>query len=147
MTVHGASRTPEYISWKAMRWRGSGHEHVKSHYQHVTIDPRWDTFETFLADMGPKPHPKDELDRKNSLLGYCKDNCRWLSRPENLQRRWDGVRGVPGKAESGIDRRFRYRPVLTDPCNSWTVEQDGEDTSFPFGALELAGEPLYVPPF
>jgi hypothetical protein len=158
-TTHGQSRSPEYISWKAMRWRCSGLPGTHPAYAGVTIDPRWDSFETFLADMGPKPHPKDELDRRDSTLGYSKDNCRWLARLLNIQARWDQVRGIPGKAESGIDRRCKYRPVTTDSCRSFTVEESDQEadpglpvdppapvnTDFAFGAL--VEEPLYVPPF
>lgn len=89
---HGASvivngkqvLAPEYISWRSMKMRclcpnnpsypvygGAG----------ITICKRWlgeHGFETFLADLGPRPKGTS-LHRKNNKLGYCPSNVVWAS--------------------------------------------------------------------
>lgn len=46
-------------------------------YARVTIDSRWESYDSFLKDMGECP-PKFSLDRIDNNKGYCKDNCRWI---------------------------------------------------------------------
>lgn len=50
----------------------------------ITVHPSWDDYSTFLSDMGYKPHKKSQLDRIDPSLGYCKENCRWVSAKENV---------------------------------------------------------------
>jgi hypothetical protein len=66
----------------------------------VTVDPRWDKFENFLADMGERPDGTT-LDRIKNELGYAPGNCRWATKA--VQRRncsrtvtveWKGVTRV-----------------------------------------------------
>ena len=46
----------------------------------IKVDPRWDSYVNFAADMGPHPGNGQTLDREKNDLGYSKDNCRWASR-------------------------------------------------------------------
>lgn len=92
--IHGASRRgkmlPEYRAWKAMRYRCSSKiPSVFKHYgaRGITVCKRWDSFESFLEDMGKKPNPESSVDRKNNDNGYEPDNCRWATRSEQMKNR------------------------------------------------------------
>jgi hypothetical protein len=85
-TIHGANRrgkrTPEYRAWVGMHERCSNPRHKKFYLwggRGIKFDPRWDSFERFFEDMGPKPEPKRlySLDRVNVNGNYEPSNARW----------------------------------------------------------------------
>jgi len=58
--ARGKRRIPEYNSWKAMRDRClRTNNDAFAHYggRGITICERWQSFESFLADIGPKTRP------------------------------------------------------------------------------------------
>lgn len=53
----------------------------------ISICERWDKFENFEADMGPKPSQKHTLDRRENSKGYSPENCRWATAYEQSRNR------------------------------------------------------------
>jgi hypothetical protein len=88
---HGLSYTPEYRAWQQMRLRCTDPNHEAwSSYggRGITVCQRWlDSPAAFLADMGRKPSPAHELDRRDNDRGYEPGNCRWVLRPVNCRNR------------------------------------------------------------
>lgn len=85
-STHGMYKSPEYNAWRDMRQRCTRENHPSwSRYggRGITVDPRWDSFETFFQDMGPRPSKRHTLDRwPKPLLGYRPGNCRWATAEE-----------------------------------------------------------------
>ncbi len=82
-------KTPTYNCWNAMRHRCNNPSN--KHYEDyggrgIKVCERWDQFENFLADMGPKPQGLS-IDRIKNDLGYFKENCRWISLSEQQQNK------------------------------------------------------------
>lgn len=85
--THGMKGTRPYSIWQAMRNRcnnknGKDYKHYGG--RGITIDPRWDDFEVFWAEMRYGYRDALEIDRKENDKGYYKDNCRWATRSEQV---------------------------------------------------------------
>lgn len=68
-----------YSSWYNMKDRCNNPNNPKAHLysqKGITYDPKWETFEGFLKDMGERPE-ETSLDRIDGNKGYYKENCRW----------------------------------------------------------------------
>lgn len=87
-TKHGGCGTPEYQVWKHMRQRCLNRRD-KSYSDYggrgITICKRWDSFDSFLEDMGPRPSSKHTIERVRVNDGYDSGNCVWI--PKNQQSR------------------------------------------------------------
>jgi hypothetical protein len=84
-------RHPLYGTWKRMRQRCND-QGCTDYYNYgargVTVCARWmESFEAFLADMGPRPSPRHSLDRIDSSLGYEPGNVRWATTRQQARNR------------------------------------------------------------
>jgi hypothetical protein len=96
--IHGATGTPTYNTWSNMQNRATSRNHIAFHNyggRGIRICKRWQRFENFLADMGPRP-PGHSIDRFPDVNGnYEPGNCRWatMSQQQNNRRNTKAKRG------------------------------------------------------
>ena len=99
--THGMSKTPTYTAWLSMRRRcENATDPSYGNYggRGIAVDPRWGSFDGFLADMGTRPEGTT-LDRVDNTRGYEPGNCRWATPKEQAVNRsttlWVSAGGAP----------------------------------------------------
>lgn len=116
-TTHGMRDSREYSSWLAMRARCD--RPTSDQYQYygargITIDPSWQKFENFFADMGPRPRSMT-LDRKDNNGPYCKENCQWVEHKAQCRNRRSNVMITVGNETNCITyfaEKFGIKPSV-----------------------------------
>lgn len=88
-TTHGKSKTAMYAIWKGMHQRCSNP--MKSNYQwyggkDIQVCAAWHSYETFFKDMQAEYKPGLAIDRVDPNRNYEPNNCRWITRSENVSR-------------------------------------------------------------
>ena len=90
MVTHGLTGTPEYRTWMNMlnRCRNPnvpGFEHYGG--RGITVCDRWQRFENFFSDMGPRPSKQHSIDRIDVNGPYAPSNCKWSTALEQVTNR------------------------------------------------------------
>lgn len=96
----GRTNTPEWSAWSNMLQRcGNPAAQAYRNYgaRGITVCKRWQKFENFLADMGPRPEGLT-LERKNNNKGYSPGNCVWAT-PEAQTRNTRASRYLTANGE------------------------------------------------
>jgi hypothetical protein len=74
---------------------------------------RWrDSFENFLADMGPKPASGWGIERDDVSKGYEPGNCRWIPNPEQVNNTRRTIRiSLPNGQQVTLKEACRFFDV------------------------------------
>ena len=92
-----AVRAPEYNSYLNAKQRCTNPNHTHyAWYGARGIEFRFNSFEEFYAELGPRPEPKRlySVDRKDNNKHYEVGNVKWSTRKEQSQnrRKWGTCR-------------------------------------------------------
>jgi hypothetical protein len=102
---HGCTNAPWFRSYEAMIRRASG-KHEGKCYRDVDVCPEWRddprTFGEWANDNGYEPGLS--IDRVNPRLGYSPENCRWVTKAQNV-----AYSHVTSPRAKGPDGRFVKR--------------------------------------
>lgn len=108
----------------------------------IMVCDRWrNSFDDFLADIGPRPSAQHSIDRIDGTKGYEPSNCRWATYTEqarNTRRNhlvtmngetrciaeWVELLGVPERrVRTRLQRGWDPTEALTTPFQRWSPRQ------------------------
>jgi transposase-like protein len=85
--MNGLSKKKIYFVWKSMlaRCYNVNHPEYKRYGERgITVCDKWHSLDGFIDDMGNVPDGM-YFDKADNNKGYCKENCRWVSKIESCQ--------------------------------------------------------------
>ena len=124
---HGLWNSLTYQRWTGMKAR----VRRDPRYVHRTIDPRWESFENFYADMGECP-PGYSLERVDNDGNYEPGNCKWIPWGDQAKNSSQCVR-LTYKGRTQILADWARETGLNPRClgkrinSGWSVERALEE--------------------
>jgi hypothetical protein len=76
------TKTRTYRIWQGMKRRctlPSQENYERYGGRGITYDPSWESFLSFLSDMGECPSDLHTIERRETDGNYAKDNCVWAT--------------------------------------------------------------------
>ncbi len=92
MVSHRMTGSSEHNIWSKMKNRCNNPKGNRFHDyggRGIKVCWRWNKFENFFSDMGPRPSPLHSIDRINNDKGYSPENCKWSTSKEQSNNRRD----------------------------------------------------------
>lgn len=80
--THGMYNSRLNRIWRAMKQRCGNPKHSGYKWygaRGIAVCENWMSFEGFYADMGESYFDGATIDRRDPNVGYCKDNCEWVT--------------------------------------------------------------------
>lgn len=122
----------EYRTWLNMKTRcenPNNHRYAEWGGRGIVICERWSEFSNFIADMGPRPSSKHQIDRIDNDGPYSPENCQWATRTTQARNTsasryltWNGQ--TKTAAEWAEITGMRSHLILSRIDRyGWTVEQ------------------------
>jgi hypothetical protein len=127
---HGQRKHPLYKMWQGMLRRCNNPKDF-GYYNYgargIKVCDRWLDINNFIEDMYSSYKKGLELDRINNNYDYCKDNCRWVTRKQNMNNtrsnRLIDYNGITKTVSQWSDElNIPYKRLLSR-LNNWTVEK------------------------
>jgi hypothetical protein len=142
---HGQAmeNTSEYQAWACMRYRCQRKTH-KAYPGYggrgIMVCERWNDFENFFADMGPRPSAAHSIDRIDNMKGYncgkCSEclsldrqpNCRWAIQKEQARnKRNNRLVSHDGRTQClaawAEEKGLGWETLSCRLARGWTVER------------------------
>lgn len=77
---------PYYNSWSGMKARCSDLHDEYYGGKGITYSIEWESFDNFWEDMRDTWFLGSEIERIEKAGNYCKENCEWITKAENIYR-------------------------------------------------------------
>lgn len=126
---------PEYGVWCGIIKRCTDQDaegYVNYGGRGIQMCPAWrDSFETFFADMGPRPSAAHSIERINNERGYEPGNCKWGTRDEQNNNKRSNVRfTIKGETltakqmwQKHAQSRITYSGFVSRLQRGWSAEE------------------------